>query len=336
MRKILFSLLAVGLFSCINEKNDPSAGQLVTISLAPSAHAVGTRADGDAYGSGIDNNIREFRILVFHAGGKLAYNEYIADITNKSPYTIQLMTGTYDFVFIANEGSDNDTSPALTATLDAYDSSKTIADFGNSVVFRAAAFADGKNIPMSALFRNVKIMGDNHYKINGTEQPKSNWLVMVTRLGIRVDVTLTTGSKLASDSFRELIVGNLPATVPVLAGDVDNKAISYAASRTYNVTDGEGGGFTATAPYRWVHKRIILPSSLFSPADRESDAIFLELSYADGYPDEKVALALSPTDYTSPRNAYYLFTGDIIAHQFRSSIIPWEEEEFPAALEGMD
>ena len=115
---------ALVMTSCIKEPskiNKFKAGKPVTVAFTMAVEDPVTRTrtytgPGEtgppAHGNPEDIVISSFRVLVYEAtgndAGKLRWNIPINLSTNPSPYSIPIETGTYDFVFIANEKSDND------------------------------------------------------------------------------------------------------------------------------------------------------------------------------------------------------------------------------------
>jgi hypothetical protein len=325
--------------SCINE-GDPAEGQLVTLMLSPSVGVTGTdtRADGDATGSGIDNTIQEFRVMIFRSGGVLVYNEYTANIGSRNPFDIRVQNGLYDFVFIANEGSDND-SPTLTSKLSADFSNKTMAYFEANSVVRTTAITDAKNIPMAAVFRNVEVLGNNSYKIGGGSTQNGTWPVSLKRLGVRVDVDIVTGNLATSTAaFSLLTIGNLPPTVPIVEKNASNDPIPNATGtpivRTYAASAFTSSGNGTSTPYKLSKKRIILPSSTLATADNaKANGIYLKFTYTNGDPDAQAPLSeLAPASYVCARNNYYLFSAGF--HQFDVEITDWTAEDLEEHLEG--
>lgn len=258
-------------------------------------------------GSAEDRTISTFRVLIFNSNG-LVYNKYTENTTQ--PFSIELAQDTYDFVFIGNEKSD----PALSTSL---------SSFGGTLnelmakSFSSDAFASGKNIPMTHMERNVKILGSGRYQTNGGSPQNGPWTVILVRLGIRVDLMLETDVLENRNSFTGLEIHNIPQTVPLFASDLNGDPIynsgTYAASRFIPVTEGDGFyQVGSTNKYQWIKDRIILPSKLFNPKTDKNKAVLFKTKYTDESSILQEVAPLGPwnTDtYITPRNHYFKFKG---------------------------
>jgi hypothetical protein len=320
---ILFPALLLGwmLSSCIDENENLGGEALVTISLAP-AQSEPDATDTRGYGDGSiglqpeDNHILEFRVLAFRAStGLLQYNAYLPNISGNTPLVMNMVADTYDFVFIANEGSDANLHTRLEAYIPG--SSYKMRSNIESETFASTAFDENKPIPMSAFVKNVEVIGNQQYKIDGGSLLTANpWNVALTRLAIRVDIRLFTESSTKATTFQQIEFHNVPSTVPILAQKKDN---SYTTNGgTYETThypvistanDG-GGGFASTttpsAGYVWTKSRIILPSSYFTPTTTKANGIQVKVKYTSGSDGEFVLAADAATNFTAPRNTYYV------------------------------
>jgi hypothetical protein len=325
---LLPALLGWMTASCIDEDETPAgveSGLPVTLSLSTALNESDTRIfDEGENGSPEDRKIVQFRVLAFNATtGVLAHNAYISntpDIVSKMPLLMKMYAGSYDFVFIANEASD----PALAGRLAAYHpGGKSLSDIENES-FASTAFSATANIPMSAFVKNVEVVGDKQYKLNGVSHT-GTWPVIVTRLAIRVDVRLFTGIAQRKDNCTGLEFYNLPNTVPVLAQRKDDSSIYNggtghyeASSRTVATNDADNGtGFTVTIPptpagWEWVKSRIILPSSVFSASGTKANAIQAKVKYASGNDSQFVLAPGTATNFVTPRNNYYTVDATLV------------------------
>ncbi len=194
-----------------------------------------TTADPDDNGIGreSDSKISRFRVLVYHntdnpsttaneigtlveMGGK--FWNYVFEWTDSQtpPFEIALATGTYNFVFIANEGTlsdelgDGGASTQNQGTKTSYNATMTALE-GLTLSFdpdgTGATAGDihyDKNIPMVSVYTGVEIRSDNTVKCNdsnGNDQvyPKANdntdsWPVEMHRSAIRLSFGFQMGA----------------------------------------------------------------------------------------------------------------------------------------------
>lgn len=314
MKKItrLLPVVFIILFhSCIKEEIPvPETGPEAAITIAAGTSASrSTRGFGDT--DPADNTLEQLRILIFNGGGgSLVENIHIPDINVKNPYTIEIPTGTYDFVFIGNEDSDS----GLTLLLDAFTTSNTISDL-ETLSFDAAAFDSSKKIPMAYTERGIQIIDDNTYKrVDDTANQTGTWEVLLKRLAMRLDVKITTENSVKAADFKKLVISNIPTHVPVLETDASgntlyNGGASGSSSLTITKANGDTGSFdqNARGVYEWVASRLILPSTVFT-SDAESDALTLECHYVQG--ETSVSPLKTGIDdyYQVPRNTFITAT----------------------------
>lgn len=347
---LLAALAAVTLFaSCTREEEmtiPGSEGEPVTVLL--SASTVGapevTRGTTTGTGDGRDGEFSSLRVMVFHAGSMLAYSKSVDLTVEGNPFTIEMTTGTYDFVFIANEDSD----PALSLRLDAYKGKNIGSIFGES--FSSTAFGNTATIPMTSIVRNVVVtaddMGVGSISVGGT--PQSNpWAVEVERAAVRVDLALRTKERYTVDNFSALQIDNVPGKVYLFGkngsgNDLYNVAGGDPFEGTPRTIDGGDGDtydstgdaytegdetFTTTPDkdgYYWWYKRVILPSSLFANAADKNKAIVLTAVVGDR--TLSAELGSDELGYTAPRNQRYRFVGTVEAGgpiEYTVSVTPW-------------
>lgn len=375
---------ALALSGCTKDLAEPgrtSGGEGEPVSIVLSAFSVGDMA-GEAASRGPvtagsmgderDSEFTSLRVMIFRTGGTLAYNKTVTISPTFNPFTIEMTTGTYDFVFIANEDTDTD----LTARLAAYNAGRKIGDIYHETI-SSAAFRNDYTIPMTHIIKNVTVTanssGVGSVAVAGSTKPNP-WPVEVTRAAVRVDVILKTddATVAAAGRFTALQLTNVPNKVYLFDSDGDSgtnynaggtgwsePTSPLAAWREISGTDGDiythyddppgddptilytltedaaARGFvesaTETGVYYW-YKRIILPSSLFSPVTTEANAITLSaivngrpLSATLGKADLKDA-AGATIGYTAPRNQRYTMIGTLVPDQpidFTVSVTPW-------------
>jgi len=341
---ILFALYLLLGFSSCQKDNHPATttgmGNLVEISLR-TANVGRLPVESDP-----DYEIKSLRILAFNsATGRLNFNSGKMDLLSiPQPVTFQIMTGQYDFVFIANEHSvDND---LISASLDTWTSTKLTAL--DQETFYYNAFSAAKSLPATSVYKNVTITGNRELTyydsninawINIDDVHNPLWNVEVERLAIRLDLELLIDESVAGD-ITGIQFANLPNQVPFFSNKmVDNSTIYYEGgyNETYPLSHISINDFTKTGPdnegrFKYTLERVILPSSVFSVSTNADKAIAIEvhqLSAPENPLRQAIGLAI-PADYTSPRNLYYKIIGSISEDAVSLSAVitpkPWTEE----------
>lgn len=285
-----------------------------------------TRAGGSMQFNAKDYNITTLRVLGYKmTDGMLAFNELITTFSdNTDPLDptnilrgaeITVKTGHFNFVFIANEGSD----PALKTALADNSQINSLPKL-RLKSFAGTAFSANKDIPMIAFYDNVKVI--NNYTLTNNGTPVSGtWKIGIDRLAVRVDIELTlTASQFAKWSIvsRYLLgITNIPTKAYLYPGNdnstgsITNNYEALFNNSTYaiypgNIVKEPSGEYTVTYP------RIILPESWFADATDATQAVHLQISLNDGQTTRtykgKIGKNIDPTDpplnYTLPRNTY--------------------------------
>lgn len=303
-----------------------------------------------------DEAITSLRMMVFRTGSYIMYNEKI-DLANNNPFTIKIDKGTYDFVFIANEDSDESlhSGKTLTEVLDAY-AGRSVSDI-TAEYFDSSAFRNDYSIPMTSIYRNVQVIDDRSINNNGTPV-SGTWEVKVVRSGIRVDLFIVTENETMAEGFQKLEVVKVPKiaylfdtseTTPAVNVTGASSFETYTASsapsyRTYLYNEGDEKGphapeFEGDVTYeltpsdqvfvkdgdKWYwYKRIILPYTAFTPVGTGDNGIQLRVTVW-GRPYTLTLSNQANTDYTIKRNSRYNVTGILNPSyiEFKVSVKPW-------------
>lgn len=331
---IILMLLCAALFyptSC-SEDTRAASGQddRITVRIAPTGEA--PAPSGDVLP---DNAISTFRLLIFNAStGRLAYNKLFDMSLN--PVSIEIQTGDYRVAFIANEDSDQDVSEALNALTVG---TANVTDL-HTIAFDASSFSDSKNIPMAGYVENVSFAGEGRLSVGGIATP-TPWDISpyLLRLGVRVDLHLTTNYEAVWTNFTGMRIENIPSKVYLLSHRVDNgvaivnnNGSSYASARSISAASGDNG--TAFTPidgesgYEWAKARIILPSNVFADADNAGKALrFCAVFDNEGVMSATVGVGESQGDYTAPRNTHFSLEGEVNdLINFSVSIASWGDK----------
>lgn len=338
---ILF-LLGMALFSCTKEGSYPAAGEGEPATIVLSTF--GTRAQFDGTEEEPDDAFSSLRVMIFRKGATLAYNE-VVDLTQGNPFTIEMTTGDYDFVFIANEDSDTETRPGgktLTQILNDY-TGRSIHDIYGEY-FSSSAFRNDYTIPMTRVIKNVRVHANGTVTVGGNASAEpSPWEVAVERAAIRIDLILKATEQRTAENFSAFQLTNVPEKVYFFGEDRNGSTL-------YNVTgSGSFEGDNPVLPYRSIagndgdeyridqgaeiftesdqpiefvedpttpgtyywYKRIILPSSMFADASDEDLGIRMT-SVVSGRPLSAV-LGTDLLGYTADRNQHYRLEGTLKA-----------------------
>lgn len=318
--------LVLTVTSCSREE-DPQTGPLEETATIVFRTKAATKAPDDP-----DDAITKFRILVFRYDGNkyLAYNQPY-DLTSTNSVTLNLKTGTYDFVFVANEQEDS----RLADILSTYSTAKKMADI-EAEYFGSTAFEAARNIPMGGIVKNVKVIGNNKLNVNGT--PIQNaWDISqyLIRLGVRVDFTLKSENQFLGNAFQGIEISRVPDKVFLLpatySGAVNYNSAAYEASpRTIaNTAFDAGSGYDpATYTWTWTKDRLILPSSVFTPKATAANAMLFSATMTGMSPLTATLGCNEPTDYTLPRNSRLTLVGTLQDRiDFTVSVMDWNTQQ---------
>lgn len=264
----LTAVISAMLFSCTSDEKLHKTG-----SEAATTFKIGTRALNT---SDPDSKIVRLRVMAFSKmTGNISSNKlYSTEQLVTNPITHTIKTGTYDFVFIANEPQ------AITATLEGVKRANALSN----IVLAASSFIESEDIPMYKRYDNVTVLADDEGISVDGGATLSTWAVKLDRLAIRMSVTLTADSDLGT--LTGVTFSNLPQGV-VLTGENYTGTWSEANNRT--VTAGFEP-LTApeltTAGAAWGRKtstttRIILPANIFTPETTEAKAVRMTVNFSD-------------------------------------------------------
>ena len=299
--------IMLALASCNKDKvQDVSEGEPVTITLTLNPAVTRSPLPGDAD----DNRVSSLRVLIYKFDtGELAFNIPIAYPSDR----LEIITGKYDFVFIANEDSD----PALAAKL-ANDADVSNISKLRALSFARSAFDAEKDIPMVTLIEWVDVIADDMIQTPDMPAPVTGtWNVGLERVGIRLKLEITLSQWQYTDWDKKIYINNIPGLAYVLPAD--NSASIVTAFETFNasLTSGaEPGEITVNSDgtAKVVYNRLILPETFLTSANNTaSKGLNLKMEFRDGE-DVKTAKICAADDeedangnlygYSVPRNKY--------------------------------
>ncbi len=276
--------------------------------------SISTRAlepDDDAENP--DNKITTLRVMSFRRpGGEIRTNQ-IYNVALHGKITHKTTTGTYDFVFLANE------PVSLTPTLGGIRNRSEL----NSIAIAAADIDSDKNIPQLQEVENIEVQAEGSVRINGGAII-TDWTLELVRLAARIDVSLTSDIDL-EDVFTGLRLSNLPSAVPLFPQAYSGTPIERDAQyvRVFNV-DGSHFADSEESSAVWSKEvvRLIVPANEdfsadgFGKGDRER-AIVMTLLMRDRY-NPSCTMGVddqgndpATLDFTLPRNNWLQAKGRI-------------------------
>lgn len=351
-------LAALSFASCSKDDGDPQTDE-ATIDLFAGL----SKGTGNAF-EVQEDEIGSLRLLIFeHYSGNYSDNIEISSYNSEEPISINLKTGRYDFVFVANETVDAN----IAAQLDAVSSGTNISQL-QEWYFSSASINNSGVIPLARVIRDIQVLADNHMVLHkpdgGQEIVSGKWRVNLERLAVKVNLTVATYQETIKDDFKELRVVNVPAKVFLMkerldgtvndnSGVVETDEIFIGASRTFVRANGDAYYAEKSAGYRiipletpadWVqtdqsgdlryewYKRLILPALEFpasgNDAQDKARAITFQVKSASGAND-RTGYMPSPTNYSVLRNNIYVLTGLLDNNQIEFaaggiSVADWE------------
>lgn len=307
---------------------------------------INTRSyDGSHPGDGIDSKIETLRVMAFYkTGGGCASNVlYSGAVLDNTPILHKIEKGEYDFVFLANEPSD------MVTTLD------NISNYSGirSISYPAATFNSTDFIPMIAENKNIKILTNGYFEINGNQE--TELYIRLRRLAARIDVILKSSIDLGdagSGSFKGVTFSKIADRVPLVHGlpnepqsgswiyddpsqPYSGTAIGRSVERKltlehnpgdFEINPGLLDASDKASGLIWAVKvkRVIIPSVFFTDKAEENNAVVFTVNLVDKY-SPSCKLKILDQNHTLPANAKLDLTG-IIKEPLLMNIVasPWE------------
>ncbi len=268
--------LALVLASCIADVRNTvifgdGEGEPVTISFNPLAapdHA--TRAtrgyhDGGELepGDGVqgsdaigrepeDVEIVDIRVLLYKAStGQFVAEDDAQGFDNSQPVELELVTGTYDVVLIANSSSDTGLTGPGGKFDDVFgdpDDYNNLNKVKNALLDSRAFNEDDTPIPMFALVRDVHISLDGSVQVaDGTPQNTyvTPWAPVLERVGVRLSMEITLNPYQYADwvaaTNRKIEISALPEQAWLWGSGKFNGGLSdrEATARVYTATSAD-------------------------------------------------------------------------------------------------
>lgn len=270
----------------------------------PATIKIATRVSAD---EDFDNTIRTLRIMSFDPGSTIRNNIFYdeAYLNSNDPIIHEMLSGVYDFIFIANEEPNGGENDELTSS--AFGNNKTINDL-NTISLPASEINQTNAIPMLTRVNNVTVLpGFEGVKIND-ENIQTIWSVLMKRLAVRIDITLKSMVDL-TDQFKGVIFSNIPDNIPILG----NYSGPQNVTKAFTIIDNPENFEEISTEFLWAIKvkRIILPSHIFIPENASSRALIMSLTLApwnEEIPSATIGIE-EPINYTLPPNTQFIGEG---------------------------
>ncbi|NDV56915.1 fimbrial protein [Bacteroides sp. 519] len=322
---VLYFILILGFNSCTDREVEGGTPVVILVSAESRADSPNSNQGDPA-----DRTIATLRVLVYESvSGKLAFNIPVPAITN--PTKLDVKTGKYDFVFIANEGSDSALATQLAALTPGVHKKRSLYDMS----FAADAFVANKNIPMVTCVNNVLILDNEEYQTPNMQASQTGvWPIAMERLGIRLDLSLKI-TQLQYNKFvtnRKLYFTNVPNCVYLFPFVANNRTTIPAGITvpfaSVDIVDIANPINDYTKEIQC--KRIILPENTFLDITNESKALTLTVEFGTNETASGI-LCLDPgNNYTLPRNTYFDVSGivQMSSFIFDTAIKDWASEDF--------
>lgn len=323
---VLLLLAAIAFASCSKEgTGDGEYEQAQAVSVRIGLNNMKSLTEGTTE----DREIKSLRILMFNRkDGKLAFNEFFPqshfDDPKEQEIEIEILTGKYDFIFIANEilDTDNVTNPEnghdiLHALRIETDRVSAITD----LTFNESVFTN--YYPMFKEVKDVAVIGDNAIKIGDETTITGVWEVKLTRIGIKVSFNI----KLTQAQY-ELFYPSAGEKGTVKLSNIPKH--SYLFPEKYNdFASGEdyrSRTITYTVDTETIYpdddkivatlhaERIVLPETIFSTKTDKSKGVVLAMTYPNGMMRSATIgfdISSGTPDYTIPRNTYIGVTATV-------------------------
>ena len=297
-------LLLIILFSCTDETmiSGNVEGAYISIRNIDSQNTTHS-------GSEEDYDVNTLRVLAFNktTGACISNIHYSKNQWIENIIRHPIVAGNYDFVFLANEPTDNVIANKLN-TLSRYDDLNLIA-------YPASSFSSEKSIPMMQEINNVEVLpkGKGAKLSDGTTV--SLLQLALNRLGVRVDVVLEAADNF-DDIFNGVIFSGIPNLIPLTA-QYSGSTIERNVTRNFTLRE-DGDYFSSVTPnipgMNWARKitRIILPSNELERKNDPANAVVFTVDMEDSYnPSCELKINSEPVDYNLPKNTKLDLTGII-------------------------
>jgi hypothetical protein len=307
--------------------------------------AIDTRASHEK-----DSEISSLRALGYRTSdGTLAFNEVIELNAESQDDHVDVLTGKYTVIFIANESEDDALSDCLMSITE---STNNTLNYLKGLSFSREAFATDKDIPMVTVRENVIIRrqagdnGEDPLRQSEVIDPKSNeglplttpWEIEMERLGVRVDLTL----KLYPDQYeawvtagRKIYFDNVPAQAFIHPTEPDGRDDNIRGS--VNELAGpspvdEEGRQTVT-----ITRTAILPYLYLSDTNHadKTKGLSIRLDMEGNGRDLAGTLASDPDNYAIPRNTKLKVTATAVGTDLAfeiTTVEDWTTEDIEQEL----
>jgi hypothetical protein len=348
MRAFYFGMLMGGigilLSSCMSDvafglrptKNE--GGEPVEISFGIDTRVAEPAAD---YASQ-DYDIVSLRVLLYDPlSGDLKYSFYFtggeAPVMGKpypGPQTIDIWTGTYDFVFITNSTVEKTLNDKLGTASEIDNISKLRALFFARSAAGAFNMEMDKYIPMVKLIEDVKVIGDETIQTLDMSEPQEGvWTVPVERVGIRLKLAITmTENQYADWTTKNVSIDGIANGAYILPG-IDNSAMRSATATDFAasaIMDSSLGNIASPADGKVVvtYERLILPELMLTGANNKpTNGMSLSMTFGSKTKKGAIKVPENESDYSIPRNTFLAVNATVKEDELDMAaiVLPWNE-----------
>ena len=297
IRILTFAIISSLLCSCMQEET-VNTDEVVE----SSTFRIGLRGGNPL----LDDVVITLRIMAFdRVTGACRSNKYY-NTSSGSTIVHSIKSGSYDFIFLANEPS------SMNTTFDGI-TNRTALD---GIAYPHTLFTSDLPIPMMQTVENVAVLTNNTGVSIAGGPAQSLWELALIRLAARIDIVLSSDEDLTA-AFTGFRFDKIPDVVPLTSNYTGT--VNRNITREFTLT-ANADYFETVSPLpagtQWAHKvtRVILPASEFTPKTDVSKAVtFTVLLHNQYNPSCTMGVdEVSATkDYTLPRNHWLNAEGDV-------------------------
>ena len=291
---------------------------------------VATRGDIPA-----DCNITDFRVLIYqYNNGELMWNIPITDAlpADHISGTLQITTGTFDFVFIANEtGLYNGANLVDLSDNSSIDHISKL----NNLTFDRGAFGFHKEIPMVRVFKRVEVANNNKIKTSEMNDYHTGaWDVEMERVAIKLDLKITLTEQQYMDWDQKITINNIPGKAYLFA-EKDNSSFAKAFGYEIDILSGYLSSEPIGTDYMFITctKNTLLPELYLTPANNIAQkGMVVEMEF--GGVVKSAVISCEADNYAIPRNTWLTLNATVKEDEITlvAQLLPWSD----AGLDDVD
>ena len=320
---LYLAIVTLALLSCSQEKVLPhtsEAGVPVTILFE-----AGTRAtvDGD---DPAECQIGNFNVLIYNSKNNMLMWNF--PITQGLPdehltQTLDIRTGTYDFVFIANANELYNGSTPVSLSVDSQ--VNHFSKLSNLSVDRDD-FGFGKDIPMVRYYKNIEVAMDNKIKSSEMSDFQAGpWSIEMERVAIKLDLKIVLTELQFLNWDQKITIKNVPGKA-YLFSEKDNSSFEKAFDLEIDIVSGSLSSVPYGDDYVLItsEKPIILPELYLTPAHNVAQkSMVLEMVFSGVA--KSAHISCEADNYAIPRNTTLTLNATVKEDEIDlvAQLLPW-------------